>query len=71
MTRTEITKLVNKAISNGSTVIISPESLKTVWTQKEIEDVPNISAEEEINGRLIGVSVRSSGKRSSVLVVGY
>ena len=71
MTRTDITKLVNKAISNGDTIIVSPEGMKSVWTQREIEDVPNISAEEEINGRLIGMSVRDGGIRSSVLVVGY
>ena len=71
MTKTEIIKTVNEAIKSGKTVIVTPEAIQNVWRQTEVENIPNISAEEEINGKLSGITVNVNGKYSSVSIIGY
>ena len=71
MTKTEIVNTVKKAINLGETVIITPESMISVWYQSEIENVPHISANEEINGKLYGLSVKSNETCSPISILGY
>ena len=71
MTKTEIINTVKKAITLGETVIITPEAMMSVWSQSEIENVPHISANEKINGKLYGLSVKSDETYSPINILGY
>lgn len=72
MTKTEIVKTVKEAISLGKTVIITPKSMASVFSQLDIENVPGIQAEESIDGQLYGMSVKSKdGKYSDIRILGY
>ena len=72
MTKTEIVNTVKEAISLGKTVIITPESMTSVWSQLEIEDVPGIQAEKSIGNQLYGMSVKNeAGEYSRIRILGY
>ena len=71
MTKTEIIKAVNEAMKYGKTVIITPEAAQNIWRQTEIENIPHISADEEIDGKLSGITVNIGNKYSAVSIIGY
>lgn len=71
MTKTEIVNAVKEAINLGKTVIITPEAMMSVWSQPEIENVPHLSANEEINGKLYGLSVKSKETCSPISILSY
>ena len=71
MTKTEIVRAVNEAMKYGKTIIITPEAAQNIWRQAEIENVPHISADEEINGKLSGITVNIGDKYSAVSIIGY
>lgn len=71
MTKTEILNAVRDAINNGKTIIITPKATAPVWSQPEIENIPNISANEEINNKLYGITVSKNGTYSPVSILDY
>ena len=71
MTKTEILNEVRDAINNGKTVIITPKATASVWSQPEIEKIPNISANEEINNKLYGITVSKNRTYSPVSILDY
>ena len=71
MTKTEIINTVREAVSSGKTVIITPEAMAPIWSQPEVENIPHISANEELNGKLYGLSVKSEDKYSSISILSY
>ena len=73
MTDKEILKAVKTAKESHQTLIITPQDLSFVWQQVEIESVPHIAAEAEINNSLYGISVTAEEYeyRSHVKILGY